>query len=73
MMMMLLLLCVDRSIEQSTGEYLCFLDADDIMKPERVELQLQAALKHPDSIIGAKFTRWGSPFLVYLLLLLLLK
>lgn len=47
----------NRSIEQSTGEYLCFLDADDIMKPERVELQLQAALKHPDSIIGAKFTR----------------
>jgi hypothetical protein len=32
------------------------------MKPERVELQLQAALNHPDSIIGAKFTRWGSPF-----------
>ena len=60
-------MCVDRSIEQSTGEYLCFLDADDIMKPERVELQLQAALNHPDSIIGAKFTRWEHPFIVVII------
>jgi hypothetical protein len=34
------------------------LDADDIMKPKRIELQLQASLEHPDSIIGAKFTRF---------------
>jgi hypothetical protein len=35
------------------------------MKPERVELQLQAALNHQDSIIGAKFTRWGWPFVFF--------
>jgi len=47
----------NRAVEQSTGQYLCFLDADDMMKPPRVELQLQAALQHPDSIVGSKFSR----------------
>jgi cellulose synthase/poly-beta-1,6-N-acetylglucosamine synthase-like glycosyltransferase len=30
----------NRSIEQSSGEYLCFLDSDDVMMPDRVALQV---------------------------------
>ncbi len=29
-----------RSVEQSTGSFLCYLDADDVMNPQRIELQV---------------------------------
>ena len=47
----------NRAVAQSSGAYLCMLDADDIMMPRRVELQLAFALNHPDYLIGCKFTR----------------
>ena len=28
------------AVDQSSGEYLCFIDSDDIMLPSRVESQL---------------------------------
>ncbi|CAI9163614.1 unnamed protein product [Rangifer tarandus platyrhynchus] len=47
----------NQAIAQSSGSYLCFLDADDVMMPQRVRLQHEAALRHPKSIIGCQVTR----------------
>jgi hypothetical protein len=45
------------AVKQSSGAFLCFLDADDIMLPHRVRRQLAAALAHPRAIIGAGFVK----------------
>lgn len=47
----------NRSIEQSTGEYLCFMDSDDIMMEERIVEQLELCQKSPGSIVGTKIVR----------------
>ncbi|XP_006043594.2 UDP-GlcNAc:betaGal beta-1,3-N-acetylglucosaminyltransferase-like protein 1 [Bubalus bubalis] len=47
----------NQAVAQSSGSYLCFLDADDVMMPQRVRLQHEAALQHPKSIIGCQVTR----------------
>jgi len=47
----------NRCVKQSTGTYLCILDADDVCQPKRVELQLKMARKHKDAIVGSGFTR----------------
>nr|KAF6270655.1 UDP-GlcNAc:betaGal beta-1,3-N-acetylglucosaminyltransferase like 1 [Myotis myotis] len=39
----------NQAIAQSSGSYLCFLDSDDVMMPQRVRLQLEAAVRHPTS------------------------
>nr|XP_023394615.1 UDP-GlcNAc:betaGal beta-1,3-N-acetylglucosaminyltransferase-like protein 1 [Loxodonta africana] len=39
----------NQAIAQSSGAYLCFLDADDVMMPQRVRLQQEAAAQHPRS------------------------
>lgn len=51
----------NKSISYSTGDYLCFLDADDVMHPDRVRLQYIAAQSctHP-TIIGSGFVRQPS-------------
>ena len=36
-------------IERATGKYIAFLDDDDICHPERIELQVEAAEKHPEA------------------------
>ncbi|XP_038127850.1 UDP-GlcNAc:betaGal beta-1,3-N-acetylglucosaminyltransferase-like protein 1 isoform X1 [Cyprinodon tularosa] len=59
----------NKAVAQSSGRYLCFQDADDIMLPQRVRLQYEKALLHPNSLIGcrvqrlpegstARYTRW---------------
>lgn len=40
----------NRAIESSTGNYLCFLDIDDVMYPRRIELQLEAARKNSNAV-----------------------
>lgn len=51
----------NRAVEQSSGEYLCFLDADDVMMPERVQAQLEAIRASPlgsrDVLAGSQFVR----------------
>lgn len=41
-------------IKKSTGEFLCFIDADDIMVPNRIEHQVDFMNKHPD--VGLVFS-----------------
>ena len=38
----------NRGIVHSTGEFIQFLDADDILGPDSIELQLQYLRQHPD-------------------------
>ena len=45
------------AVEQSSGEFLCIHDSDDVSDPERIELQLAAAMTRPMAIIGCAFDR----------------
>ncbi|ESO87448.1 hypothetical protein LOTGIDRAFT_220159 [Lottia gigantea] len=45
------------AVRQSSGKYLCFLDADDEMNECRIEKQLQAAKSFPNTIVGCRFHR----------------
>lgn len=47
----------NRAVEQSTGKYLCFLDADDVMLDNRIQVQHKAAVQHTDAIVGGQFVR----------------
>ncbi|KAB7493747.1 UDP-GlcNAc:betaGal beta-1,3-N-acetylglucosaminyltransferase-like protein 1 [Armadillidium nasatum] len=47
----------NKCVEQSNGEYLCFLDADDIMLPNRLKSQYNLAINKKDELIGCKFRR----------------
>ncbi|XP_018603489.1 queuosine-tRNA galactosyltransferase isoform X2 [Scleropages formosus] len=47
----------NRAVAQSSGRYLCFQDADDVMMPQRVRLQYEAAVRNPTSIIGCRVRR----------------
>ncbi|CAK6968325.1 UDP-GlcNAc:betaGal beta-1%2C3-N-acetylglucosaminyltransferase-like protein 1 [Scomber scombrus] len=47
----------NKAIYQSCGRYLCFQDADDIMLPQRVCVQYEASLLHPNSLIGCRVQR----------------
>ena len=47
----------NRAISQSSGRYLCFLDADDVMHQDRILRQYEAAQTNPKTIIGSKFHR----------------
>nr|XP_028572951.1 UDP-GlcNAc:betaGal beta-1,3-N-acetylglucosaminyltransferase-like protein 1 isoform X3 [Podarcis muralis] len=40
----------NHAIDQSSGTYLCFLDSDDVMMPQRIRLQWEAAIQHPESV-----------------------
>lgn len=48
----------NRAVAQSSGEYLCFQDADDVMMPGRVAAQLALALQRGTRcLIGSGFVR----------------
>ncbi|KJE95770.1 B3GNTL1 protein [Capsaspora owczarzaki ATCC 30864] len=47
----------NRAVRESTGEFLCFIDADDVMMADRVAKQLELALKEPRALVGSNFTR----------------
>ena len=45
------------AVAQSSGEFLVFLDADDIMLPRRVEAQVALATRHPTALVGGCWRR----------------
>lgn len=47
----------NKAVTQSSGQYLCFQDADDIMLPQRVCLQYETSVLHPNSLIGCRVQR----------------
>lgn len=47
----------NQAIQQSSGRYLCFFDADDIMEGGRIEIQHAAALQNANTLLGSCFTR----------------
>eukprot|EP00730_Choanoeca_flexa_P019572 TRINITY_DN9567_c0_g1_i2.p1 TRINITY_DN9567_c0_g1~~TRINITY_DN9567_c0_g1_i2.p1 ORF type:complete len:424 (+),score=42.27 TRINITY_DN9567_c0_g1_i2:51-1322(+) len=47
----------NRAVAQSRGSFLCMLDSDDIMMPDRISRQLAASELMPNAIIGSQVTR----------------
>lgn len=47
----------NRAVAQSCGRHLCFQDADDVMMTQRVRLQHEASLLHPNTLIGCQVRR----------------
>jgi len=45
------------AIEMSCGQYFIFLDADDILLPERIFRQVEVLRQDPDAIVGGNFER----------------
>lgn len=41
----------NRAVELAQGEWIAFLDSDDMWKPEKLEKQLRLAGEHPDMVI----------------------
>lgn len=47
----------NRAIADAQGEFIAFLDADDIWKPEKLSIQIAYMLQHPDISITATKVR----------------
>lgn len=45
----------NHGIREAVGEYLVFLDSDDWLEDDAVEILLDEQIKHPDSLISANF------------------
>ena len=46
----------NRGIERSLGEFVSFIDADDLWTPDKLELQLQALRRHPEAAVAYSWT-----------------
>jgi glycosyltransferase involved in cell wall biosynthesis len=46
----------NRGISQATGDYIAFLDADDLWTPNKLERQLQALKTHPEAGVAYSWT-----------------
>ncbi|XP_069691183.1 queuosine-tRNA galactosyltransferase-like isoform X2 [Periplaneta americana] len=47
----------NHAVEQSSGVFLCFQDVDDIMLPDRILHQYEAAQENENAIVGCEFRR----------------
>lgn len=49
----------NHGVQLAQGDYVAFLDADDVWHPRRLEFQLKAIAKHPDlGLLGCKVFEW---------------
>ncbi len=48
----------NRGISEASGEYLAFLDADDIWTPDKLESQLNALVENPEAAVAYSWTNW---------------
>lgn len=46
----------NRGIDRATGEFITFIDADDLWTPDKLELQLAALQKHPEAGVAYSWT-----------------
>lgn len=52
----------NRAFERSRGEYVQFLDADDLLEPEKIEIQLKRLVGDPGSVGTSEWARFdGNP------------
>ncbi|MBD2464448.1 glycosyltransferase [Oscillatoria sp. FACHB-1407] len=48
----------NRGIAQATGEFISFIDADDLWTPDKLAAQLNALQTHPDAAVAYSWTDW---------------
>ena len=48
----------NRGISHATGDFITFLDADDLWTPDKLELQLLALQKHPEAGVAYSWTHF---------------
>ncbi|NET60616.1 MAG: glycosyltransferase [Symploca sp. SIO2E6] len=48
----------NRGIAEATGEYLSFIDADDLWTPDKLEAQLAALQANPEAAVAYSWTDW---------------
>ncbi len=48
----------NRGISQATGEFISFIDADDMWTPDKLELQLAALQQHPEAGVAYSWTSY---------------
>lgn len=46
----------NRGIDNATGDFITFIDADDLWTPDKLELQLAALQQHPDAGVAYSWT-----------------
>ncbi len=46
----------NRGISRASGEFIAFLDADDLWTPDKLELQVEALQQHPDAGVAYSWT-----------------
>jgi glycosyltransferase involved in cell wall biosynthesis len=50
----------NRALSESKGEYIQYLDADDLLSPRKIELQMARLANHPGCIASAEWARFRS-------------